>query len=317
MTSIFSLRRTFALVVAVVLAASLSAPSAAAQTRAEMNDKIEALEKQLRAVQRRVFDQDSPYFQNDGEPAAPAQPGASSAPARSANPALLADLTVRIERLTSELGRVTGQLEELRHENRQLKERLSRFENDVSLRLERLERGGLAAAGEGSDAVRTPGLADPVLPGASGNESGAADADTDSGESAVTLPEGSPQEQYDFAMSLLRRERMEQAEQAFSAFLDRHAEHALAANAQYWLGETFYRRQQFPLAARAFLNAYQDYPDSRKAPDSVLKLGMTLAALEETDEACAAFDTLESEFPEAEDRILRQMASERRRLGCN
>jgi len=291
---------------------------AAAQTRAELNKKIEALEKQLRAVQRQVFDQDSPYFQDREENRATPRvetPGPADGGPRST---LLADLTVRVEEISSQVSTLTGRIEELRHENRQLKRRLERFEQDAASRLRDLEQGRHASAAEsredGPDVVPAPHITDstedePALDG--GQRELAA-----SGDEATPSEPASVQEQYDQAYSLLRRGQMEEAEEAFRAFVERNGDHELAANAQYWLGESFYVRESYPRAAQAFLTAYQDYPESSKAADSLLKLGMTLAALDQTEDACAAFDELDSQFGELEDRIARRMRQERGRLGC-
>ena len=71
------------------------------------------------------------------------------------------------------------------------------------------------------------------------------------------------------------------AQTDFEQMLKRFPAHKLAGNAQYWLGETFYVRRQFKQAAEAFLAGYTTYQQSTKAPDSLLKLGMTLAAMGE------------------------------------
>jgi len=327
MTLLTIARHVFAkLAVAAVI--GVGALPATAQTRAEMNEKIEALEKQLRAVQRQVFDQDSPYFQNERAPAQPNSAPAGGAANSGLSPAragLLADLTVRVEELSSQLSALTGQVEELRHENRQLRERLSRFERDVALRLNRLEAGTSERMSsnnsgslptnvgsiQGRDGLQGDGSSDELA--ASSDEPAAASAS----EATAALPAGTPEQLYEHAYGLLRRGQMEEAEQAFRAFLDRHEGHALAANAQYWLGETYYVRQEYPQAAQTFLTGYQDYGDGGKAADSLLKLGMTLAAMGQTDDACAAFDELEARFSDLEERIDRRMDSERRRLGCS
>ena len=64
--------------------------------------------------------------------------------------------------------------------------------------------------------------------------------------------------------------------------------HSLAGSAQYWLGETFYAQGNFREAAQNFLHGYKNYPKSRRAPDSLLKLGISLNKLGQTQQACAA-----------------------------
>lgn len=134
--------------------------------------------------------------------------------------------------------------------------------------------------------------------------------------SVVTLPDGSEQEKYQYAYSLLRQD-IASAEQAFSQFLAEHGEGAYAGNAKYWLAETHYARQDFRQAASNFLDAYTNYPDSPKASASLLKLGMSLGALGQKDAACATFTELNAKFPEADPRVLERAVTEGQRLGCS
>ncbi len=95
-----------------------------------------------------------------------------------------------------------------------------------------------------------------------------------------------------------------------------HPEDPLAGNAKYWLGETFYVRGDFRNAAVTFAEGFQRYPDSTKAPDNLLKLGMSLAQLEKKDDACGAFGELLKRYPDATASILQRATRERERLGC-
>ena len=130
------------------------------------------------------------------------------------------------------------------------------------------------------------------------------------------LPDGTPMERYDFARARLVQGDYEGAERAFRAFLEAHPSDGLAGNAQYWLGETYYVRNDFDAATREFLNGYQRYPESAKAPDFLLKLGMTLSALGQRAEACVTFEELAAKFPLVSDDISRRSAAERAVLGC-
>jgi len=130
------------------------------------------------------------------------------------------------------------------------------------------------------------------------------------------LPEGTPKEQYDFAISLLRKNDFDTAERAFDEFLKAHGDHTLAGNARYWLGDTHFIRKSYVQAAEVYLNGYQSNPKGLKAPDTLLKLGMSLARLEKSKEACAAFAKLASEFPNAPSRIQRTLTRESQRSGC-
>ncbi len=131
------------------------------------------------------------------------------------------------------------------------------------------------------------------------------------------LPEGTPRDQYNYAFGLLRQTRYEEAEAALTAFLDTHGDHPLASNARYWLGESYYVRGDYVRAAEVFLDAYQDAPKGPKAPDTLLKLGMSLSSLDKKREACAAFGKLANEYDDAPANIKRLVERERSRNACN
>ncbi len=124
-----------------------------------------------------------------------------------------------------------------------------------------------------------------------------------------------PQQLYEQAYGNLLQKDYAAAEAAFEDFLRRHANHQLAGNAQYWLGETFYVQGDYKQAAQAFLTGYRDYPKSRKAADSLLKLGLSLNRLGQKEQACAAFSQVGSQFPKAAEARKRAQV-ESRRGGC-
>lgn len=99
------------------------------------------------------------------------------------------------------------------------------------------------------------------------------------------------------------------------SFVDKHGDNPLAGNAMYWLGETYYARENFRDAAATFLDAYTGYPQNDKASHSLLKLAMSLGALGKKDAACQAFSTLAQDGA-ASERILSTGRSEAQKLGC-
>jgi tol-pal system protein YbgF len=114
--------------------------------------------------------------------------------------------------------------------------------------------------------------------------------------------------------SLLRRQ-FNDAEVGFRGFLEQHRDHSLAGNAQYWLGETYYVQGDYKQAAQAFLSGYRDFPKSRKAADSLLKLGLSLNRLGQKEQACAAYMQVDSQFPKAAE-ARKRAQSEIKRAGC-
>ena len=132
----------------------------------------------------------------------------------------------------------------------------------------------------------------------------------------AALPQGTAKEQYDHAFGLLSQANYPEAESALIAFLVKHPKDPLAGNAKYWLGETHYVRGQFRDAAVIFAEGYQQYPDSAKAPDNLLKLGKSLAALGQTGDACGTFSELLKRYPDAHPAIRQQAETEQGRIPC-
>ncbi len=130
------------------------------------------------------------------------------------------------------------------------------------------------------------------------------------------LPEGTPKERYQFAFGLMRQARYGDAEVALKEFIDKHGDDPLAGNARYWLGETYYVRKSFMEAAQTFFQAYQDASDGPKAPDSLLKLGMSMGNLDKTEEACATFSKLRKEFKDLKSSVKKTLDREVKRLKC-
>ncbi|HWE75060.1 MAG TPA: tol-pal system protein YbgF [Stellaceae bacterium] len=131
------------------------------------------------------------------------------------------------------------------------------------------------------------------------------------------LPSGNAQDQYNYAMGLLTQANYPAAEQAMRAFVQKYPKDPLAGNAQYWLGETFYVRKDYGNAATAFAQGYEKYPKGPKAADDLLKLGMSLTALNQKADACRSFARLAHDFPSPPQSIKDRLTAERQRAGCS
>ncbi|MCA3556610.1 tol-pal system protein YbgF [Aestuariivirga sp.] len=124
-----------------------------------------------------------------------------------------------------------------------------------------------------------------------------------------------PESLYERSNESLLRRQYGDAEAGFSTFLSQYPDHSLAGSAQYWLGETYYAQNDYKRAAAIFLQGYKKYPASRRAPDSLLKLGMSLNRLGQGEQACAALAAVSTEYPKAVD-ARKRAQSEARRVGC-
>jgi tol-pal system protein YbgF len=105
------------------------------------------------------------------------------------------------------------------------------------------------------------------------------------------------------------------AETGFKDFLSKYPDHNLAGSAEFKLGETYYAQQDFTSAAKAYLAGYKQFPKSRRAPDSLLKLGMSLGRLGQKDQACAALGSVGDEYPNAVE-VKKRAQAEYKRAGC-
>src|SRR5262249_60314953 len=118
------------------------------------------------------------------------------------------------------------------------------------------------------------------------------------------------------AFDLLKRAEYAQAAVGLRQFVTAHPQDPLAGNAQYWLAETYYVRNNYSEAATQFLKGYQTYPQSPKAADNLFKLGMTLTILGKVQDACSAFQRFDREYPSAPGALKRRVGDERQRLAC-
>jgi tol-pal system protein YbgF len=247
----------------------------------------------------------------------------TDAVSQAADPAV-ARLEVRLVELEQELRATTGRIEEMNFRLRRLGERLDKLVADVDYRLTRA--GAAPPPAPPAEAGAAGGGAPMVLGRMPKSELEARRGELDaskrppSAEEAAepggVLPEGTPREQYAYGFGLMRKANYDEAEAAFKEFLAAHPDDPLADNARYWLGETYYVRGDYARAAETFLEGYQGNKAGPKAPDTLLKLGMSLAALGKNKEACATYGELKRTLPDAPATIKGKADKERRRLGC-
>ena len=105
------------------------------------------------------------------------------------------------------------------------------------------------------------------------------------------------------------------AEAGFKQFITTNPKHPSASKAQYWLGETYYVQGRYKQAAQSFLAGYRTYPKGARAPESLLKLGMSLNKLGQKKQACGAYQEVRRSYPSA-GKTTKQAARESKRAGC-
>ena len=200
---------------------------------------------------------------------------------------------LKLSELEEQFKVLTNNFEEINFKLDKLSSRITKVQTDNQMRFQDLENSGvskslstkkpkkLAGSGEAKDLgqVLEIGVTDSDLAAAEqiqrtqSIESVGTIVTENAERAEKLLPDTTPEEQYKFAVSFIKVGDYETAELALREFVDNNSQHKLAGNAQYWYGETFRVRQLYQDAATAYLDGYQKYPKSNKAPVNLLKLG--------------------------------------------
>jgi tol-pal system protein YbgF len=158
-------------------------------------------------------------------------------------------------------------------------------------------------------AARDPTLAPGTLPPPGRNPG-------TTGATATLPPTQTPRDEYDLGYGYILRKDYALAEDALRSFLKRHPGDKLAADAQFWLGESLFQRQNYRDAATAFLDMSKKFESHPKAPDALLRLGQSLAALHERELACATLSEVTRKYPRASNSVKQATEREQKRAGC-
>ena len=105
-------------------------------------------------------------------------------------------------------------------------------------------------------------------------------------------------------------------EKAFQEFMTVGNDSSLLSNANFWLAETYYVRENYKDAAKNYLSLYQVYPDSKKAADALLKLGISLVNMDQKEQGCVTFIQLKDTYPNANTAVLDRGKLEIEKNGC-
>ncbi len=288
----------------------------------ELLDRLEKIQKDIQTLEKAV------YSKNVNLPSDNVV----------VNEALTRQLA-KISELEKQIQQLTSKFEENNFKVQQLSDQLNKVSNDSQLRLQHLENNKTV-----SDKVSAPKevIVEKNIP-IKKNETNILNTDEINKEEEIiiqeqpvqseniklkekekvnkpktkVLPKVSIAEQYKYAMNIMKSGDFEKAEIAFKEFVDTHSKHELAGSAQFWYGETFYIRQLYEDAASAFLEGYQKYPNSPKAPENLLKLGVTLAELGEIEQGCKMIINLKKAYPKTDAAILQKSSYEKKRFNCS
>jgi tol-pal system protein YbgF len=277
-----------------------------------------------------------------------AQPQASerATPERTAQ-AGAPDLMLRVDRLESQIRQLTGVIEQLQYRNQQLEMQVRRMQEEGdprgALRGPPAPRpqsmpgqpmpGASPAAprhGDAFDPTLNPNAAGaphtlgtigpaPARPGEMADASVGVPPPTrlgPTGAPATLAPSQAPKDEFDLAYGYVLRRDYVLAEESFRAFLSKYPDDRLAGDATFWFGESLFQRQRFRDAAEAFLNVSTKFEGNPKAPDALLRLGQSLAALGEKEAACASLGEVLRKFPRASAGVKQAVDREQKRVRC-
>ncbi|HEY8947584.1 MAG TPA: tol-pal system protein YbgF [Rhizomicrobium sp.] len=315
-----------------VLAASAGAVGAladvsASQIPSKVARRLDASEVQARAQQRPTYIRTAALFgESDDEKAARL--------AHEQNQdTQINQLNQQVNDLQETVRRLTGQMEQLDHKLGDANSRMQRMQKDFDYKICTMtaqqlgeDAGNLPCAGGGGDASQAPASAvapnnAPRLsppPGVLGTIPSnqplplAAPGSPDAGGP----PPNATKPQFDAAMNLLSKAQYDEARAAFRNFADANPKDPLAPQAVYWVGDIAYVQKDYANAARAFAEGIKKYSSSPRAPESMLKLGQSLVAMDQKQEGCTTLGALPSKYPQASPNVLAQAKSARKAAHC-
>ena len=282
--------------------------------------QLQILQKDIKTLEKAVYSQ-------------PGTGMSSSGKTSNSNDDVLTQHLLKLSDLEEQFKILTNSFEEVSFKLDKLSSRITKVQVDNQMRFQDLERSGLnqGTSTVSSGIIKLPGS------GEAQDLGGVSDSDiasleqvqtTQSVESVGTvvtetaqrtekiLPETSPEEQYKFAISFLKVGDYETAEFALREFVEVNPNHDLAGNAQFWYGETFRIRQLYQDAATAYLDGYQKYPKSKKAPRNLLELGVMMVQLGEKTQGCKMILGVKKQYPTASQSVIQRAEYNRKKFGC-
>lgn len=121
---------------------------------------------------------------------------------------------------------------------------------------------------------------------------------------------------YELALASLKEGRIEDANSRFKSFIEYYPESKFISNAYFWYGESFLRKDDYKAASIYFLKCYKQDKSGPKAPDSLLKLVMSLSQTGKKVEACSILRKIEKEFPSRSTSVIKRGQELKAKLKC-
>lgn len=260
-----------------------------------VEQRVNRLEQELRAVQRRVFPNGRTQFVEPEIQPGQVQPSLPGGPGGDA----LSSLTARVDALETQLRTLTGQIEEQGFRSQQLEQRLG----EIGARLERIEQQNAPPA-----AVTPPPAATDTPP---------PPAEEPAAEPAAPAPAGDAAEDaYNAGYRLWNAGQFAQAQQALEAAATQYPNSRWTSWMRNLQGRAYLDDGKPATAARILLANYQDNPRGDRAADSLYFLGQALTRLNRRTEACRVYDELAQVYPNMRDFVRTRLPQARTDARC-
>lgn len=191
---------------------------------------------------------------------------------------LTLELVERVEQLEREVRYLRGELELYRHQLEGLQhQRASAQSQPDGAAAPALETAPATPVAETAPAAESVTVTNPTPPVA-------AEADRAA---------------FDKASRALRTGDYAAAIAGFNGFISAHPDSPLAGDAQYWLGEAYYARQNYQAAKEAFINLGLNHPQNTYLADALLKLGDSYGQLGDVGRAKEVLQKLIASYPDS------------------
>ena len=213
--------------------------------------------------------------------------------ARSNNNQANVDLLNQLTQLRSEVQALRAQVEELQQQNQQLQSTSKAQYLDLDDRLNRLEGGGPVIAPPAASGT-SPVKPVPAAPAVSDS------APAVYGDKGAVAQGAGERAAYDAAFNALKGGQYAQSAELFQDFLQQYPNGSYTPNALYWLGESYYVTQNYPLAQEQFQALLDRYPTHDKAPGALLKVGLSQYGARQYEAAERTLAEVTSRYPGTE-----------------
>jgi TolA-binding protein len=284
--------------VAVAALASVSMPVVAQSGRDGMEGRVDRLEREMRAVQRKVFPGGAGQTV---EPQITAPQPSTAAPGTPAS-GVVTDLTARVGALESQMASMTGQIEQTGHKLRQLEEAFIAYKRSTDARLKALEETASSVGTDPTGAAPVNPAPRPATPRPAAGTGGGSGSGAATPPPVATTPvagierpktDDPAEDGYVYGYRLWQAKQYDRSVAELRTVVQKYPKHRRASYAQNLIGRALLDQGKPALAATALFESYQKMPNGERAPDSLYYLAQALVKMKKpASEVCKVYDEL-------------------------